>query len=211
VSRDGLARIPLSAPPRLGFDLDLTLLDLRGATEFALRGTNARLGLNIDVDAVLADLGAPFRAQLATWVEANRMDVAMRTFYREFMESGLAKIEALPGAEKVLATVQARDGFSMVITGRRKSVAMACLRRCGLAVPVVVGGVFGPDKAVAMREHRIDAYVGDHLLDMHASVAAGVPGIGVGTGSHAEQPLADAGAATVVPTLETLVPWLSAN
>jgi phosphoglycolate phosphatase len=199
----------MSTPPRVGFDLDLTLLDLRAATELALRVTNTRLGLAIDVDAVLADLGVPFREQLATWVDSARMDVAMRVFHREFMGAGLARINALPGAEDVLGAIRAGGGFSVVITGRRKSVALACLRRCGLSVPVVVGSVVGEEKSDAMRQHRIAAYVGDHLLDMRAATLAGVVGIGVGTGSYGERELTDAGATAFTPTLKELTAWLT--
>jgi phosphoglycolate phosphatase len=206
-----LRAVPLSGRPVLGFDLDLTLLDLRTATARALSTVNARLGERVDVDAVVADLGPPFRAQLRQWIpDERRLQAAMALFRRAFLDEGLAHVTALPGASQAISAVHRLGGYPVVITGRRADTAGACMSRCGIAVTALVGGVTGLGKVDAMRGHRIDAYVGDHPLDMQAACHAPVPGIGVTTGSHSERALRDAGATAVVASLDEVVGWLEA-
>ena len=199
----------LSARPRLGFDLDMTLLDMRTATARALRGVNATLGTAVDVDAVIADLGAPFRAQLGRWIDDDRLDLALRTFLKIFVTECLPLVVPLPGAGELLAAVRRRDGWIVVITGRRARVARACLRRCELNVDAVVGGVTGTAKTPAIIGHRVDAFVGDHPLDMLAARTAGVPGIAVPAAPHLAPALLEAGATAVVSSLDELARWLS--
>jgi phosphoglycolate phosphatase len=196
--------------PVLGFDLDLTLLDLRAATACALSEVNARLGEQVDVAAIVADLGPPFREQLRQWIPGEpRLRAAMRLFRRAFLSEGLSHVVMLPGAQQALAAVARLGGTSVVITGRRADTAAACLARCGIAGPAVIGGVTGLEKVDAMRRHRIDAYVGDHPLDMQAARSAPVPGIGITTGSHAGPVLLEAGATAVIDSLAELTGWLS--
>jgi phosphoglycolate phosphatase len=196
--------IRLPGAPVLGFDLDLTLIDMRAATSYALHQVNARLSVGVDVDAVLADLGAPFREQLARWIPPDQMMPALRAFLDAFLSGGLDLIVPMPGAASVLAALAERGGRAVVVTGRRDSVARGCLRRCGMAVDAVTGGVTGTGKAPAMRLHRLDAFVGDHPLDMAGAVAAGVPGIGVLNGMRTADELLAAGANVVILTLEEL-------
>jgi len=202
--------VPISLPdrPRLGFDLDLTLIDMREATALALHRMNARRSERVDVDAVVNDLGVPFRAQLAQWIEEDRLDGALRTFVEAFLAEGMALLRPLPGAADVLADLRRTDGYSVVITGRRTRVARACLRRCGLSVGGVAGGVVGLAKAPAIREHHLDAYVGDTGLDMQGARAAAVPGIGVLSGTHTAASLRQAGATTVISSLTELSAWV---
>jgi phosphoglycolate phosphatase-like HAD superfamily hydrolase len=157
----------------------------------------------------VAGLGAPFRAQLGQWIEEDRLDAALKTFVAAFVSDGMALLKPLPGARKVLSDLRRRAGYSVVITGRRTRVARACLRHCGLPVGAVVGGLVGTAKAPAMREHRIDAYVGDTTLDMHGAREAGVTGVGVLGGTHTAAELTGAGATTVISALTELSGWLT--
>lgn len=206
-----IGHISLPNAPALGFDLDLTLIDMRAATAYALRQVNAEMNVRVDIDAVLADLGAPFREQLAQWIPRERIKPALRVFLGAFMSGGLSRVVPLPGAAAVLAAVAELNGRAVVVTGRRGSVARACLRRCGMTVAAVTGGVTGTEKAPAMRRHRIDAFIGDHPLDMAGALAAQVPGIGVLTGARSAEDLLAAGATAVVATLEVLADQLAAT
>jgi phosphoglycolate phosphatase len=197
--------------PVLGFDLDMTLLDLRKATACALGAVNDRLGEHVNVDAVVADLGPPFRAQLGQWIpDERRLRAALSVFRRVFMDQGLALVTPLPGARQAVSALVRLGGYAVVITGRRADTASACMSRCGIAVAALVGGVTGLEKVAAMRKHRIDAYIGDHPLDMQAACGATVPGIGVTTGAHSGKALLDAGAVAVISTLEDVVLWCEA-
>jgi phosphoglycolate phosphatase len=187
--------------PGIGFDLDLTLIDTRKATTFALESVNTALGTAIDVAAFVRRLGPPIRTELSRWVAEELLDEAADHFRSAFVGPGLEFLEPLPGAASALAEVAARDGKSIVITSRRQHIAEAALLACRLSADVVVGGMTGTDKAPAMRQNAAGCYVGDHPLDMAGAAAAGVPGVGVLTGSHSAQDLRDAGAAVVLASL----------
>lgn len=189
------------AAPRVGFDLDLTLIDTRRATAFALESVNASLGTTIDVQEFVRRLGPPIRAELSRWVTDELLDEAADQFRSAFVGPGLQFLEPLSGAADALAEVVARGGTSIVITSRRQHIAVAALAACQLSADVVVGGLTGTEKAPAMREHAADCYVGDHPLDMAGALAAGVAGVGVLTGSHGEQDLRAAGAVVVLRSL----------
>jgi phosphoglycolate phosphatase len=190
--------------PALGFDLDLTLIDMRAATVHALKQVNERLPARIDIDAVIADLGQPFREQLAQWVEPPRMARALRLFSGAFISGGLDLLVPMPGAAGALDALAGCGGRAIVVTGRRGSTARACLLRCGMTVDAVAGKVTGTGKAPAMRRYRLDAFFGDHPLDMAGAQAAGIPGIGVLNGLRSADELLAAGAMAVIPTLEDL-------
>jgi phosphoglycolate phosphatase len=187
--------------PGIGFDLDLTLIDTRKATAFALESVNASLCTAIDVDEFVRRLGPPIRAELSRWVAEDLLDEAADQFRSAFVGPGLQFLEPLPGAAAALAEVAARGGKSVVVTSRRQHIAEAALLACGLSADVVVGGLTGTEKAPAMRQNAAGCYVGDHPLDMAGAAAAGVPGIGVLTGSHSEQDLRNAGAVLVLASL----------
>jgi phosphoglycolate phosphatase len=205
-----LSSIVLSTRPTVGFDLDLTLLDMRAATAYALDRMNQQLGEDVDVDAVVAELGIPFRGQLGRWIPYDRLDVAVTAFGRALLDGGLGLVRPMPGAARVLRAVRARGGQLVVITGRHPKIALACLRHCGLdtLTDAVTGKVVGLDKAPPMRYYAVEAFVGDHVLDMAGAVAAGAAGIGVLTGSHTERELSGRGASAVVANLHELSEWL---
>ncbi|MER5546411.1 haloacid dehalogenase-like hydrolase [Streptomyces sp. NPDC002589] len=199
----------MPAAPVLGLDLDLTLLDLRSATSHALRVMNRRCGERVDADAVLADLGVPFRRQLGAWIAPERLEACLAAFAGAFLTEALDLVTPMPGAAELLGAVTRLGGRSVVITGRSTKTATACLARCGLPVPVAAGGVTGLGKSPAMIANGLAGYVGDHPLDMAGATAASVPGIGVLTGSHRAEQLVGAGGAAVVPSLLDLADWLT--
>jgi phosphoglycolate phosphatase len=194
----------LREPVIVGFDLDLTLIDTRAATACALRMVNRDLGERIDVDAFVAGLGLPIRDELLRWVPEPRVDAAVTAFRAGFTGKGLRYLVPNPGAAQVLNALSRAGGRRVVITSRRPEIASAALRATRLEVDVIIGGLTGKEKAPAMREQRVAAYVGDHPLDMVGAVIARVPGVGVLTGAHSESELREAGATTIVPTLAEL-------
>lgn len=94
------------------------------------------------------------------------------------------QITLMPGAADLAAQLRRRGGRLIVITSRIQPIAEVCLASARL-VP--------------------DAVIGDHVLDMEAALAAGVPGIGVTTGCHDAKALEEAGATAVVASLSTVV------
>ncbi|MGQ4347496.1 HAD family hydrolase [Streptomyces sp. SAS_275] len=195
------AQAALRGTGAIGADLDLTLIDTRAATAYALRAVNDRCGEDIDVEAFVARLGPPIRQELARWVPADRIPRAVEVFRECFVEEGIDYLEPLPGALDMVAAVAARGRRFVVVTSRVPRVAQAALTTCGIEASAVVGGVTGVDKAPAISSHQVAVYLGDHELDMEAARHAGVPGIGVTTGSHTAEELLRAGAAWVVDDL----------
>jgi phosphoglycolate phosphatase-like HAD superfamily hydrolase len=190
----------------VGLDLDMTLVDTSAAVAACLTRVNRELGVQVDVAACVQTLGAPQRDQLARWVPAGLLDEAMRLLAAAFLTDGLPLARPCPGAARLLTELHDGGGRAVVVTARRTALAAACLRRCGLSGPALAGGLPPAGKSQALRQHRVQCYVGDHPLDMAAAVTAGVTAIGVTTGFHDRNQLAAAGAALVLPSLAGLHP-----
>jgi phosphoglycolate phosphatase len=188
-----------------GADLDLTLLDTRRATAAALHLMNLRCGERVDIEAFVARLGPPVRQELARWIPEDRLDEAVHVFRTSFVESGVSQITLMPGAADLAAQLRRRGGRLIVITSRIQPIAEVCLASARLVPDAVIGGLTGQEKAAAIARHGVEVYIGDHVLDMEAALAAGVPGIGVTTGCHDAKALEEAGATAVVASLSTVV------
>jgi phosphoglycolate phosphatase len=82
------------------------------------------------------------------------------------------------------------------------------LDHLGMAVDALAGDRYAEGKAAAIAEFAVTTYVGDHVADMAAARAAGVPGVGVPTGPCSAADLTAAGATVVLDTLAGLPAWL---
>jgi phosphoglycolate phosphatase len=107
----------------------------------------------------------------------------------------------MPGAEAAIAAVHAHGGRVMVVTAKMGRLAKLHLDHLGLAVDELAGDLFAEQKATALREHGATLYVGDHVADMAAAEAAGIPGVGVATGPCTREELSAAGAHVVLDDL----------
>ncbi|MEE3919383.1 HAD hydrolase-like protein [Micromonospora sp. BRA006-A] len=96
---------------------------------------------------------------------------------------------------------QARGGRTMVVTAKMGRLAKLHLDHLGLPADELAGDVFAEQKAVALREHGATLYVGDHVADMAAARAAGIPGVAVATGPCSADELTEAGAYLVLDDL----------
>ena len=83
--------------------------------------------------------------------------------------------------------------------------------RLGPPVGEVFGGAWREAKGVVLREQGATTYVGDHVHDMDAARLAGVVGVAVTTGPSTADALRDAGADTVLTTLEDFPAWLESR
>jgi hypothetical protein len=75
-----LAEEEVSPAANVGFDLDLTLIDTRRATEAAAARINDTLGVSIDLGAFVGSIGLPIRQQLSQWVPERQLDEAVAEF-----------------------------------------------------------------------------------------------------------------------------------
>ncbi|MGC5383493.1 HAD family hydrolase [Micromonospora chalcea] len=188
-------------PLMVGFDLDMTLVDSRPGIAAAFRALTARTGVHVDGELAVSRLGPPLRTELAHWFPPERVEEAV-TVYRELYPAyAITPTVPMPGAEAALRAVQARDGRTMVVTAKIGRLAKLHLDHLGLPVDELAGDVFAEQKAVALREHGATLYVGDHVADMAAARAAGIPGVAVATGPCSADELTEAGAYLVLDDL----------
>lgn len=195
----------------VAFDLDMTLVDTRPGIHAALRAFADECGYPIDADAIVATLGPPVAEALAPYVPAPRLSDAVKRFREHMALVGVMNVTPLPGATDAIAAVRGCDLTVAVITSKIRPLAVATLSHAGLHVDAVYGDVFGPAKAGPLRDCGAIAYVGDHPADMIAAVNATVDGVGVTSGHSTREELLDAGAATVLASLEDFRDYLVAT
>jgi phosphoglycolate phosphatase len=185
----------------VGFDLDMTLVDSRPGIAAAYRALTARTGVPVDAELAVSRLGPPLRTEIAHWFPPERIEEAV-TIYRELYPAyAITPTLPMPGAADAIEAVHARGGRAMVVTSKIGRLARLHLDHLGLAVDELAGDLFAEQKATALREHGATLYVGDHVADMIAAKAAGIPGVGVTTGPCAADDLRDAGARLVLADL----------
>ncbi|MFE9960367.1 HAD family hydrolase [Micromonospora sp. NPDC005299] len=188
-------------PLMVGFDLDMTLVDSRPGIAAAFRALTARTGVPVDAELAVSRLGPPLRTEIAHWFPPERVEEAV-TAYRELYPAyAITPALPMPGAEAAIAAVHARGGRVMVVTAKMGRLAKLHLDHLGLAVDELAGDLFAEQKGTALGEHGATLYVGDHVADMAAAQAAGIPGVGVATGPCSREELSAAGAHVVLDDL----------
>jgi len=195
----------------VGFDLDLTLVDSRPGITAVYRELGARTGVDIDAEAAVRRLGPPLEVEFALWYPPDQVSAMVELFRRIYPEYGVTTSPALPGAVEAVAAVRRYGGRVVVITGKYEANARLHLAHLGLSVDALVGWAWAEVKAVAMREHEVDIYLGDHPADMAAAVAAGAVPLGLTSGDHGSAELTIAGARTVLASLSEFPEWLDTH
>lgn len=189
------------APLMVGFDLDMTLVDSRPGIAAAYRALTARTGVPVDAELAVSRLGPPLRTEIAHWFPPEQVEEAV-TIYRELYPAyAITPTLPMPGAAEAIDAVHARGGRVMVVTSKIGRLAKLHLDHLGLAVDELAGDLFAEEKATALGEHGATLYVGDHVADMAAAGAAGIPGVGVATGPCTADELRAAGADAVLDDL----------
>ncbi|REE96379.1 phosphoglycolate phosphatase [Thermomonospora umbrina] len=193
----------------MGFDLDLTLADTRRGIGACFEALVAETGVSIDIPTVLGRLGPPLEHELSYWFPASEVD-AMAARYRA-MYGGIAvpASEAMPGASAAIEAVRALGGRTVVVSAKNERHARATVEFLGLPVDEVVGGLFAAAKGVALREHGVSVYVGDHTADVDAARAAEAHSVGVATGPFDAEALRAYGADVVLPDLVAFPDWFA--
>ncbi|WP_444949693.1 HAD family hydrolase [Micromonospora ureilytica] len=185
----------------VGFDLDMTLVDSRPGIAATYRALTARTGVPVDADLAVSRLGPPLRTEIAHWFPPDQVESAVRVYRELYPAYAITPTLLLPGAREAIDAIRARGGRVLVVTSKIGRLARLHLDHLGLAVDELAGDLFAEQKATALREHGATHYVGDHVADMVAAAAAGVPGIGVATGPCSSAELRAAGAEVVLDEL----------
>ena len=195
----------------VAFDLDMTLVDTRPGIRDALLAFAEETGYPVDAEAIVATLGPPVAEALAPYVPEPDLQQAVSRFREHMAQVGVMNVAPLPGAADAIATARQCGLAVVVVTSKIRPLAVATLHHARLDVDEVYGDVFGPAKAGPLRESAALVYVGDHPADMLAAVEARVAGIGVTSGHSTKGELLDAGATTVLETLENFADYLVAT
>ncbi|MEU4772598.1 HAD family hydrolase [Micromonospora sp. NPDC023644] len=185
----------------VGFDLDMTLVDSRPGIADAFRALSARTGVHVDAAAAVSRLGPPLRTEIARWFPPEQVDEAVLTYRELYPAYAITPTVPLPGAVAALDAVRERGGRVLVVTAKLGRLARLHLDHLGMVADEVAGDLFAEEKATALRRHGATHYVGDHVADMVAAGAAGVPGIAVATGPCTADELRAAGAEVVLDDL----------
>ncbi|MGI5211644.1 HAD family hydrolase [Plantactinospora sp. CA-290183] len=179
----------------------MTLIDSRPGIAAAYRALTESTGVYVDADAVVSRLGPPLREEIRRWFPPEEVETAVRTYRALYPEYAITTSLPLPGALAAVAEVRAQGLRVAVVTSKLGRLARLHLEHVGLEVDELAGDLFAAEKATALVEHGVRLYVGDHVADMVAARAAGVPGIGVTTGPCDADELRSAGAEVVLPDL----------
>ncbi len=185
---------------RIGFDLDMTLIDSRPGIGAVMHRIAEESGHAIDVDLATSRLGPPLSWELAHWVPADEVDHWVARYRALYPGIAIPATLALPGAADALAAANALGG-SLVVTAKHAPNARKQVDHLGLPAGSVHGDAWREQKAEVLLAQGADLYVGDHVHDMDAARLAGVPGVGVLTGTSSADELRAAGAALVIDSL----------
>jgi phosphoglycolate phosphatase len=209
------AQLPVTGPV-VGFDLDLTLVDsaagiartMRAALS-AERAGDWPAGEPTD-DVLRGVIGIPLEASIALLAPDADVDRVAAVYRRLYPELGVPGTVLLPGVTETFAAVRAAGGRVLVVSAKTSAAVHAVLAHVGLEPDLVAGDLFAGQKGRLLLAEGAHAYVGDHPGDMEAARVARATGVGVLTGSTAEEALRAAGADVVLGDLSTFPAWLEA-
>lgn len=190
-----------------GFDLDMTLIDSRPGIRAVYDQLVVESGATIDVDLVVSRLGPPVEWELAHWVPESDVTRWADRYRELYPDIAIDRVEVLPGAHDAIAAAAER-GRTILITAKNTPSAQLHVDRLGLGVDAVFGRAWREGKADVLRAELATIYVGDHVHDMEAAVAATALGVGVTTGPCSADDLTAAGAGHVLDSLSGFAGWI---
>jgi phosphoglycolate phosphatase len=194
---------------RVGFDLDMTLVDSRPGIAATYRALSARTGVAIDADAAAGRLGPPLVQEMVRWFPDHAVAAAVAEYRALYPDHAIAPTRPMPGAHAAIAAVHALGGRVLVVTAKHEPLARLHLDHLGLTVDTVVGDLWAEAKGEALR--GAFAYVGDHVADVRAARAARCRAVAVATGPCSEDDLRAAGADHVLADLTAFPALLDAG
>lgn len=185
----------------------MTLFDTRPGVKRAWEALSAASGLSVDSDLVISRLGPPIAAEMANWVDAERVDEFVGRYRSLYADHAIEASLVMPGAIASLEAVRSAGGQVLMVTAKHPAHARRHVEHAGLPIDVVIGDVWGQGKGGALSEHGASVYVGDHVLDVAGARAAGAVAVGVATGPCPPAELAEAGADVVLDDLTQFPEW----
>lgn len=191
----------------VGFDLDLTLIDSRPAIMAAWRALSADTGVPIDLDQVDSRMGIKLEDEVGYWYPAGQQQAAVAGYRRHYVVLASQLTTVLPGAAEAIAAVRRAGQRAVIVTAKHQVSVGPSLAAAGLSADEIHCHVHGAEKAAVLARIGAAAYVGDTPADMAAAGQAGVPAIGVPTGSFDAAALSAAGASVLLASLTEFPSW----
>jgi uncharacterized protein len=191
----------------VGFDLDMTLVDSRPGIRAVYDALALETGVHIDGAAAVSRLGPPLDDELAEWFPADQVAAAGDRYRSLYPALAIDRTGALPGAREAVAHVRTSGARALVVTAKYEPNARLHLQHVGVETDELVGWRWGPGKVDALREYGAAMYVGDHVADVRAAVAAGSVAVAVATGPSSRAELFEAGADVVLDDLTAFPAW----
>jgi uncharacterized protein len=185
----------------------MTLFDTRPGVKRVWDALSESSGLSVDSDLVVSRLGPPIWAEMANWVQPERVEEFVGRYRSLYPDHAIEPTVVLPGAQASVGAVKAAGGQVLVVTAKHPDHARRHVDHAGLPVDVVVGDLWGQGKGAALTEHSASVYVGDHVLDVAGAHAAGAVAVAVATGPCTAAELAAAGADVVLADLTEFPRW----
>ncbi|MYR41125.1 haloacid dehalogenase-like hydrolase [Streptomyces sp. SID5910] len=195
--------------PTVGFDLDMTLIDSRPGIRACYLALSERTGTYVDADLAVTRLGPPLVEELANWFPADEVAATADLYRAMYPGYAVTATTALPGAREAVEAVREAGGRAVVVTAKYEPNAKLHLEHLGIEPDAVIGDLWAEQKAVALREHGADVYVGDHLGDIRGARAADALSVAVASGPCSAEDLRAAGADVVLADLTEFPEWLA--
>lgn len=209
-------------PAAVVFDLDGTLVDTVETRIIAWLRTFAQFGIPADHAQVAKLIGSDGRRLARVVAEAagraidDHLDEAIDGRSGEIFSELNTDPKPLPGAQELLHALDDQGLLWAIATSSRPEQVDASITALKLVRrPTIIDGSRvehakpAPDLLLyAVRELGVEAsriwYVGDSIWDMQAARAAGMPAIGVTTGSATAKDLEESGASLTIDNLTQL-------
>ena len=202
------------------FDLDGTLVDSVGDIALAVNLTLAQEGLpEVSVHRIDGLMGYPISLILAEAGIHRDIAAAVARFRLILPEVMGTHSTVFPGVREVLEELSVR-GFALgVATNKPRHLAVLALERAGLVdwFPVVSGSETLPPKpdpaividCMGQLGCANGVMIGDTVLDVSASVAAGLAAIGIAGDTDVQEAMRTNGAVVVVSSMDELAQALT--
>ncbi len=193
----------------MGFDLDLTLIDVRPAMVDLFARLSREFDVELDGNHFAANLGPPLPDVLRAYgFDETLVERLVARFRELYPGTAVPATTMMPGAAAALDAVRASNGSTLIVTGKYERNAALHIEALGWEVDQLRGDVFGADKGAVLAECGADVYVGDHLGDVRGAKVGGALAVAVATGPHDGAALTEAGADVVLDDLTEFPDWL---
>ena len=197
-----------AAPLVVGFDLDMTLIDTRPGFAATLQALAGETGVQLDVEAMCANLGPPLDHLLAPYYPREQLTGLVDRFRALYPDIAVPPTPALDGAHEALAAVRRHGGSTVLVTGKFTPNARLHVDALGFDIDHLAGEVWGVGKADVLQQRGATVYVGDHVHDVEGARAAGALSVSVLTGGSTVDELRAAGTDVLLDSLDDFPGWL---